>query len=309
MNRSELSILIPTYNDCCVDLVKALACQAANIPKLHYEIIVVDDGSTRPETKLQATEINALDNCRFISRNINVGRAKIRNILTVMARHHWLLFLDSDMKITSDDFILQYLQADRQAMVIYGGNCVQRPMKPADGTLKYRYEAEAEDSHSAAERNKSPYQQFNTSNFLVAKSVMEAHPFDDRIQTYGYEDVMFGKSLEAAGINIYHIDNPVGFQQFESNVSFLAKTEEAMYTLNLYHEELKGYSKVLDAYHKLRLLGLAPLLRWLFHAAQTKMKTNLLGTHPSLFIYKCYKLGFYSTIAHGKHRNKKEIKD
>ena len=128
MNRSELSILIPTYNDCCVDLVKALACQAANIPKLHYEIIVVDDGSTRPETKLQATEINALDNCRFISRNINVGRAKIRNILTVMARHHWLLFLDSDMKITRDDFILQYLQADRHAMVIYGGNCVQRPM-------------------------------------------------------------------------------------------------------------------------------------------------------------------------------------
>ena len=100
MNRSELSILIPTYNDCCVDLVKALASQAANIPKLHYEIIVVDDGSTHMETRLQATEINALNNCRFTSRSINVGRAKIRNILTVMARHHWLLFLDSDMKIT-----------------------------------------------------------------------------------------------------------------------------------------------------------------------------------------------------------------
>ena len=48
---SSLSVLIPTYNDCCLELVKQLKIQAdyevkANNGKFIYEIIVADDGST-----------------------------------------------------------------------------------------------------------------------------------------------------------------------------------------------------------------------------------------------------------------------
>ena len=126
MNRTELSILIPTYNDCCVELVNNLAQQAMRLSGLSYEIIVLDDASNRPEVLLQAAYINELRNTRFVRRETNVGRAKIRNILTSMARYQWLLFLDSDMEIVSPDFLERYLQAPPEAAVVYGGNCVQR---------------------------------------------------------------------------------------------------------------------------------------------------------------------------------------
>ncbi len=298
MNRTELSILIPTYNDCCAELVNSLVQQAMRLSGLSYEIIVLDDASNRPEVLLQAAYINELRNTRFVRRETNVGRAKIRNILTSMARYQWLLFLDSDMEIVSPDFLERYLQAPPEATVVYGGNCVQRDRLPHEGTLRYRCEKAAEQTHDAAQRNKQPYQHFTTSNFLVAKWVMEAHPFDERIQTYGYEDVLFGKTLRTAGIPILHIDNPVGFGTFESNRSFLAKTEEAMHTLFQYRKELVGYSNVLHTYAHLHRFRLAWLVRLLFLCVKKRMRTHLLSTHPSLFVFKCYKLGFYASLPH-----------
>lgn len=41
-----LSILIPTYNDDCYELVQALALQAKALNLADWEIIVADDGST-----------------------------------------------------------------------------------------------------------------------------------------------------------------------------------------------------------------------------------------------------------------------
>ena len=42
----NLSILIPTFNYVCIDLVRALAAQCEQCPQLDdYEIIVADDGS------------------------------------------------------------------------------------------------------------------------------------------------------------------------------------------------------------------------------------------------------------------------
>lgn len=49
--KKELSILIPTFNDICVDLVQALARQCESIQRLKYEIIVADDGSTNEDVK------------------------------------------------------------------------------------------------------------------------------------------------------------------------------------------------------------------------------------------------------------------
>ena len=43
LQKKELSILIPTYNDDCYDLVEQLARQAAAIDELEYEILVADD--------------------------------------------------------------------------------------------------------------------------------------------------------------------------------------------------------------------------------------------------------------------------
>ncbi len=49
--KTELSILIPTYNCRCVDLVRALNEQAQRLRNINYEIVVADDGSTDERIK------------------------------------------------------------------------------------------------------------------------------------------------------------------------------------------------------------------------------------------------------------------
>ena len=52
----SLSILIPTYNDPCFELVDTLRHQA-EATGISYEIIVADDGSTSPSTRYPTAAI------------------------------------------------------------------------------------------------------------------------------------------------------------------------------------------------------------------------------------------------------------
>ena len=48
--QNALSILIPTYNYCCLSLVESLHAQATAQDGLSFEILVADDGSTDTAT-------------------------------------------------------------------------------------------------------------------------------------------------------------------------------------------------------------------------------------------------------------------
>ena len=58
----QLSILIPTRNDACLEQVETLKTMASNIDGLKYEIIVSDDASTDPETIHQNEIIDTMEN-------------------------------------------------------------------------------------------------------------------------------------------------------------------------------------------------------------------------------------------------------
>ena len=62
----SLSILIPTYNDPCFELVDTLRHQA-EATGISYEIIVADDGSTSEETLKTNSAIDSLPNWLLIS--------------------------------------------------------------------------------------------------------------------------------------------------------------------------------------------------------------------------------------------------
>ena len=55
---NQLSILIPTYNKVCLELVKNLQAQASLLPYFEYEILVADDGSTDKTTVENNCNIN-----------------------------------------------------------------------------------------------------------------------------------------------------------------------------------------------------------------------------------------------------------
>lgn len=286
----NLSILIPTYNDQCTELVRVLQQQAALLG-IDYEIIVADDGSTRQDVIEANRAINLLPHCRVEERKQNAGRAAIRNFLAREAQYPWLLFIDSDMVVCREDFLKQYTETAEDQLVIDGGVCIGNV---SSDNLRAVYEKAAEHKHTASERQKTPYQHLHTANLLIHRDVLHQHPFDERFRHYGYEDVLMGKMLQLSAVTIRHIDNPLSFEVFETNEHFLTKAEESLRTLHQFCDELQGYSGLLSLANRLR--PVAPIIRF-WHTLNKKWERRLLtGPHPSLKLFQLYRLGYFMSL-------------
>ena len=287
----KVSVLIPTYNHVCVALVKGLAQQLEAVGG-DYEIIVADDGSTDAATVTENQVINTLPHCRYIVREENVGRAAIRNFLVREAQQPYVLFIDSDMTLISDDFIRRYLDNDCDT-VIDGGVAIGGDPDTLKGNLRYCYEKAEEARHTAPERQKSPYQHLHTANLLVRRDLMIEHPFDERFRHYGYEDVLLGKSFRQQHVAIAHIDNPLGFCTFETNADFVAKTEEGLRTLGQFRDDLRGYSRLLTLISNIHIPAVLTVIR-LWHRLFGRLeRRNLCGNRPSITVFKLYRLGYF----------------
>ena len=310
----SISILMPTYNNVCVGLVETLRTQCESIARrgakrLVYEIVVADDGSTDSRTVAENRAINALDHCRFIERKANSGRSAIRNFLAKESCGEWLLFIDSDVVIDCDDFIGRYLDSNATAVVCGGISPGQYP-DILHLNLRYKYEWAEAHRHTAEARSRAEHKCFRTTNFMVRRDIMLDNPFDETITAYGYEDVVFGKRLCEKGVAVVHIDNPVVLADYEDNLRFVAKTEESLRTLFQLKDRLSGYSSLLGFTDKIARIGLInkrsgltntrfglpnALLAWHKLAGKLERK-NLTGKHPSLLVFKIYKIGYYISL-------------
>ena len=256
-----LSILIPTYNDVCVTLVHTLYAQAvaSGIP---FEILVADDGSTDQQSIRENASITQWEHCSILRREQNAGRAAIRNFLAQQSSFPRLLFVDSDMVVCRADFLTKYLACD--APVIDGGIIVRGG---SEDNLRSRYEHAEEDKHSVEQRNLRPYHDFHTANFLIQRDL-------------------------AKGIPISHIDNPLSFEVFETNDAFLLKTEEGLRTLYLFRNELKDYSRLLQ-FIETKPRPVLALAVFIYNLLGTVIRRQLTSRHPSLLLFKFYKVGYY----------------
>ena len=253
---------------------------------------MADDGSTDRLTIYENREIRSLPYCRYIEREKNVGRAAIRNILAEEALHPWLLFIDSNMQVIHPQYLTTYLQSE-ESDVIYGGYQIKRNDEKYQHNLRYIFECIGTQNADYKQRQANPYGDFHTSNFMVRQDIMLQYPLDERFITYGYEDVLWGKTLQENQIKILHIDNTLGYENFISNMSFLYKTEESLRTLNQFKEELQGYSKVLDYALKMKRWHLYPFCQKLYPLLSLPIKARLTGNKPSIFWFNIYKLLYY----------------
>ncbi|SNU11704.1 Glycosyl transferase family 2 [Prevotellaceae bacterium KH2P17] len=292
--KSGISFLIPTYNSVCVALVTAIARQAEAIAGFGYEVIVADDGSTQADVIARNEPINNLTNCRYIIRRQNVGRASIRNFLASESQYHWLVFVDSDVQINNPTFVSTYLSAtNNRQPVIYGGFKVADEAGTYKHNLRYAYERHYCHTQTLAKRRRHANQHFRSCNFMIRCDVMRSTPMDERMQAYGYEDVMLGKRLKEQGISISHIENPVTYSHFETNKTFVEKTEEAIRTLAHFRQDLSGYSRLDHISTSLRKLYLDTLFSGLFKRTRNRWRSNLCGANPRLITFQLYKLGYY----------------
>lgn len=290
MTKQELSVLIPNYNYVCVPLIRQLVplLQAAAID---YEVIVADDGSPDKET-IQANQvINEIPHCQYIVKPTNTGSASTRNFLATQSRFRWLLFLDADISIPSDLFVKRYLESP-DVEVVNGGICIVNDAAWASN-LRYRYEKEEEPRHSADRRQQNCYQAFRSTNFLIDREAFRQCPFDERFRMSGYEDVLFGKHLKQQRIAVTHIDNPVQMTTFESNPDYVVKTERSLRTLHQFRDDLRGYSRLLTFVGNIHIPAILWLIRLWHRLFGALERRNLCGSHPSLTIFKLYRLGYF----------------
>ena len=283
-----LSILIPTYNYDPRQLVSDLQKQ---LPE-DAEIIVGDDSSLTPTLSKGEGE-----NVRLFRSSHNLGRAGIRNALAREAKGEWILFIDADAQVRSESFIKDYLLPLRggwEGSVICGGTGNLPSCPRPEVRLRYDYEVKAEKRLTLSYRQKHPYAQFTTFNFMIQRDLFLSVGFDESLKEYGHEDTLFGLELKKRGIPILHIDNKLTHLGLEDAEEYLKKTETALRTLASMPQEQKQNVRVSALALSLKHWHLLSIVLLFFRMSKPFLRANLLGKHPSQLLFAFYKLGYYA---------------
>lgn len=299
-----LSICIPIYNFDVTELVNALSNQLKNISD-EANIVLIDDFS---EEQFKNTNKKVCKNHTYIELEQNIGRSKIRNLFLNYTTSKYLLFLDCDSKITSDNFIANYLssiKSNKEISVSCGGRTYPDRAPTKEQILSWKYGIKRE-SKSYTERQKKPYVSFMTNNFLVKKSVLETIPFDERLTQYGHEDTLFGSYLKKYSIPILHINNAVLNGDIEENEAYLNKTKLAIENLILILKNIddkETFMKevtLLYVYNKIKPWSVIKLLNFFSPILNKVFLFSLKLGRVNINLFNIYKLNYLSQMINKK---------
>ncbi|ALJ00295.1 glycosyltransferase family 2 protein [Rufibacter tibetensis] len=285
---SEISILIPVYNQNVLPLVEALLHEASSL-SIPFEVRVYDDGSDQ-NTLDQNQPLQSFSKVVYVKLPLNIGRSQIRYKLAQEAQYQHLLFLDNDVLPVHSNFLQRYLSQAKEGVVV--GGIFYKKERPLPGTeLRWVY-GKAREEAPAHHRQKAPYERVFSSNLLVPRSVFLEHFPQNEIFGYGHEDTLFAWRLKQKSIPVLHINNPVWHLGQEPNEVYLLKTQQAIHNLVLLHKKYQvgEESKLFKAYRKVKNWKLDTLLhenrQWLFPL----LKRNLVSKKPSLRLFDFYRL-------------------
>lgn len=117
--KPRISIIVTCYN-LGAYLPEALDSLSGYPHKEHYEVILIDDGSTDPET---IRILDGLDTSRYrVVRQANMGLAKARNNGIRMAQGEYIIPLDADNRLRPAmiESVLSVLDAEADVDIVYG---------------------------------------------------------------------------------------------------------------------------------------------------------------------------------------------
>ncbi len=293
-----LSILIPIYQENCVNLVTDLVKQAKEL-SCDYEILVFDDCSPLKYEENKA--ITQFDKVEYRELKENLGRSRIRNLLADEAKGDILIFLDGDSKIVRNDFLKRYLHEIETKDLVRGGTVYcEKERCPKGYELHWKYGTLVEANIGLKYKD-----MLTTNNFCIRKSIFSSVRFREDIKGYGHEDTLFKCDFEEIGFSFLNIDNPVehlGLKKFED---FISSNENAVINLrniflnlrnkklNLRNKKIILRIKIVSVYNSLERLHLVGLYALFFKMTRRLMLSLLAKKNPSLFIFNLYKLGVF----------------
>lgn len=224
VRKPRLSVLTPFYRYDPSEMLKRFASAPAGV-----EFVLLDDGSNSASiianvvAAAQATGAMA----RVIVSTENLGRARARNRLIAEAQGDYVLFLDADMLPDTSMFLSIWLGViETQApFVAFGGLSLAHAARTPETALHHALFG-GSDCQPARRRARRAAQTTSSSNLLVERAFLAAHPFDDAFTGWGFEDIDW--ALDASRhAEIMHVENPATHAGLDDIATLLRKSAEA----------------------------------------------------------------------------------
>ena len=292
-----LSILIPVYNYDVTLLTQELSDQLNQLNYV-YEIIILDDCSTKPEYIINNKKLDTIPNCSFITQSSNKGRTSTRLNLAKMARYEWLLFLDADVLPLRKNFIEIILKnINNKVDIIFGGIEYQSKKPIIDNQLRWLYGRKKE-AKNVTQRNQNLYSSIISLNFVIQKKMCFEVMEKINLNRYGL-DVLFSYLLKQKKARVLHLDNPTLHLGLEDNSCFFKKSISAIET-TLYLQKNqripKNYKPIQRAYLFLSKTYTSNLFFILIKNFEKSITKNLNSNRPNLFLFDLYRLYYFIKI-------------
>jgi len=296
-----LTINIPVYNIDARPLVLKLAELLQNLPT-ESEIRVYDDGSEN-EIKNLNRELQTVSGVVYYEVPHNLGRSAIRNKMAEDSKFKYLIFIDADSEIVTDEYLNNYLKNLNNHKIICGGTVYSSsPPEDSSKLLRWYYGSKRE-AISAEIRNSRKGFIITSNNFCIEKELFLKTRFREDIGHYGHEDTLLGFDLYKKGAVLFHIENPLKHTGLENSEIFLKKTRTAIENLHFISGKLLKNESIfekqvnfLNCYKKLTSILPEVLFREFFSVFRPKMERKLKGKNPRLDVFDLYKLCYYATI-------------
>ncbi|MBE7170981.1 MAG: glycosyltransferase family 2 protein [Williamsia sp.] len=258
-----ISVVIPCYNSSQY-LPEAVASVQAYSGPHSYEIIIVNDGSTDAATRTLLNKLSK-EGCTVLEQE-NKGPAAARNKGVKWAQAEYILFLDSDNKISTSyiDRGIEVLKKHKEVGVVHGNAAFLGATNgPRFATKEF----------DLLEIMKSNY--IDICSVVRKKAWEEVGGLDENRLLMGHEDWEFWISLYARNWKFHYVDEILFDYRIRENSLWLQKSDDELvkkvvyyvYTKhwNLfmnYHDQLYSYYRY---YHNDRSRPFRTFLKYLYY--------------------------------------------
>ena len=280
-----ISVLIPAYDFDCSSLVRSLSRQADALD-VPCEIVVANDASPRYRDEIRS--VAGLTHVRYLEKDQNQGRSRIRDFLADEAKYPYLVFIDGDAELLDDKFLSRYQACCQPGCCVLGGIAYAQQLPDEACRLHWTYGRKRE----SRMRKRGVFTPFN---FLIDKALFNRIRFDEAIVGYGYEDALFGARLKDVAV-VSYIDNSLIHAGLNDAASYLERTRQACRTLKSLSQRytsayIASFSRLWWAYNGLRRWHLTAVFARCFDRHEEAIVRQLSGRHPQMLLLDLYKLG------------------